>query len=168
MTRFLRKVTQSNWDFDSRPEWMADGDWHGDILRDLGTAESQLSVYEVPEKSDERRIAVAIASTRDRLTALDYLVVDDESFDNMDMPMEKSEGSTGDDYVNGLHYNITKLSARKLGELATAMTVAVDTDDFTRISKVEVESTMIANIKAGHLRIERISEKLQETLKPKI
>ena len=168
MTRFWRKIDQSNWYLDPRPEWMESDDWHGDILQDLGTTESRLSVYEVTTEGDEKRIAFAIAATRHHLTALDYLVLDDDQFEPLDIATEKTDGKTADDYVNGLHHDITKLSARKLGGLGMAMTGSVDTDDFGRLDKFELEAGILENIRNGSLLFDRINDNLKGTLRPKI
>lgn len=168
MTRFWRKIDQSNWYLDPRPDWMAADDWHGDILQDLGTTKSRLSVYEVPAEGDEKRIAFAFAATRQFLTALDYLVLEDDQFETLDIPTEQSDGLTADDYVNRLHHDITKLSAKKLGGLGISMTRSVSTDDFDRLNKYELEEGILDNIRKGNLIFDRINEKLKETLGPKL
>jgi len=168
MTRFWRKIDQSNWYLEPRPAWMEADDWHGDILLDLGTTESRLSVYQVAAEGDEKRIAFAIAATRHHLTALDYLVVDDDQFETLDIPTEKIDGTTADKYVNGLHHDITKLSARKLGGLGMAMTRSVNTDDFGRLDKFELETGILDNIRNGSLLFDRINDNLKGTLGPKI
>jgi hypothetical protein len=94
-----------------------------DPLGDLATKDNALSVWFVDDgKSNLKRIAAALAARCDHVSNVDYALFDQAMLDRLDIQMEKSYGGTPDDYANrNWHYDLVKLSGRKLLELAGAV-----------------------------------------------
>lgn len=120
MPYVLRKVANSK--FRVRPDldWLKDGDLQADALKNLATAHSTVSVYKLTKRVSRRRIVAGLASTNDRVTKIEYVLLElDFLFSNgYEVKNTPEDGNTKDKGVNCHHYDIVNLSPRKLYDLA--------------------------------------------------
>jgi hypothetical protein len=125
MTKILRRIQhRTNWD--PRGEfsrYLQPGQAPADTLQDLATSENTLSIWQVQDSdSNLDRILAAIASPRENLQKLDYLIVDWQHVEELSLHMEKAAGDTHDKYANeNWHFHLTRLSASDVANLANKM-----------------------------------------------
>lgn len=72
--RFLRKVRRGKWVKHPMVDWPEDSGLHCDALDDMRTKECSLSVYAIMNEVDRKRVAVALAATREKIAVMDYAV----------------------------------------------------------------------------------------------
>lgn len=127
MPHIVRKITSKRRFDKPSPEypWIAAGDVQADAVTDLRTSSNCLSIYLVHEQEEAvDRVIAALAATRDRFDALDYVVLDIEDFiefqQEFQIRLDNTPGNTPDDTVNTWHRNLIELTDRKVVELAKA------------------------------------------------
>ena len=158
--RAERWYRESTWDWLEKPEFPADA------LKDLRTDNNSLSVFEVENEADARAAAIAIAAGRQDFGDCEWFLFDDSVLDALNIPIEKSEGTTPNTRINELHRNISHLTGRKLAALVEA--ISPDPETFGFVLKKDVESTIVASVKSGELDIYRVNRSLREKVIAKL
>jgi hypothetical protein len=114
----LRTITKNRWyrEFD----WVAPDQVQADALKDLGTTNGALSVWEVDDqRANLDRILSALAASRESLQHMDYLLVEQDLVLELDISVEVNSGDSVDADANeNWHRDLTRLTARGLADLA--------------------------------------------------
>lgn len=124
MPLLLRKLDRRvRWYKERVAPWLEmEGDIPADPLADLRTTDNALSVFLVEDsRVNLDRIAVALASKRNHLKNLDYLLFDFQVISESNIEVKISKGDTLDDQVNDCHRDLVGLSGLKLVALARAI-----------------------------------------------
>lgn len=160
---FLRMINNNlHWRVfpDGTVPWLQQGEILSDALSDLKTKDNALSVYEVGVDADERRIAVALAASRERVEKIDYAIFDAQ-FEEFGIDVVRSEGMTPDVRVNEAHCDLQHLTVGHVVGLAEAIS---NTRRFKRILPKEVKTGILEAVSAGILDKEKMEPKLLNTL----
>jgi hypothetical protein len=131
--------------------WLTGDDAHPRALADLipPDLEATLSFWRVADDlSNLERIVAAVAATRDHLTKLDYVLLDESVLAEHDLSPHDAMGNTDDDEVNKSHVDIAKLSAKKVVTLAQAIRRM---DRVARIDEDRVGELIIDALKDGRI-----------------
>jgi len=124
---FLRTVRLNKW-HPYPPEecnWLPKGELHADPLADLATTRGALSIWRIEDgETDERRVIAALASRRDSLQSIDYIVFGSDILKRLNIQVERSEGQSADNEINkSWHCDMIQLSAWKLVEFAETVVI---------------------------------------------
>lgn len=84
----------------------------------LGPKSGSLLVYVVDSEASIERIVVALAASRDRVSNLDYVVLEDTNLSSLGITVLSTTGQTPDMVANSLHYDLGHLTVDKLVGLA--------------------------------------------------
>jgi hypothetical protein len=125
MSKLLRKV-------DHKLFWNPNGEFAtyvpadeapADALKDLRTEHDALSVWQIDDnEANLDRVLAAIASSRDYLLKLDFLIFDSKHIEELGLKMEREDGRTYDSKANSdWHFDLIHLSASDLSRLANKM-----------------------------------------------
>lgn len=125
MPHILRKI-------DQKINWAKDGEFAGyipaneapaDALQDLKTSENRLSVWRIEDdRQNLPQVLAAVASRRDNLQKLDYIILDFRYVHQNGLKMADRPGDTLDAEANSKwHLHLIELSASGLSRLANAM-----------------------------------------------
>ncbi len=165
MPTLLRKI-------DHKTNWAKDGDFSkyipqgsapADALQDVSTDENALSVWEAGEDSASfDRVVAAIASNREYLQKIDFLVFDSTLVKDLGLKMERKPGETLDEYANASwHFDLIHLSVSDLSCLANAMFANANIKRLYEKDLVRLLRTSIGN---GHID----GDKLKPSVKSKV
>ncbi|MBI3909964.1 MAG: hypothetical protein HY320_03410 [Armatimonadetes bacterium] len=150
MPFLLRAIRKNRWYLDERPDWLPPEEAHADTLADLNTAENALSVWHIDDdQANLRRVAAALAGTRQAISNLDYLLVDTRVIRDLGIEIEPNLGFSADPEANAnWHRDLVKLSATQLAKLAT---VALKHGERARIPQKDVRTLLAEGRRAGQL-----------------
>lgn len=122
MTVLFRKIRKSKWYKSEAVPWLENDDLQSDAIDDLNTTNNELSVYAINDDSDLARVIAGMAANCDRLSNLDYALLDEEVIGQIGIKAKRSEGDLSDAYVaKQLHRDLYELSASGRLALATAI-----------------------------------------------
>ena len=121
MPKYLRSIVKKRWDLHPSVDWLEPGELQADVMKDLGTVDGDLSIWEIGPESDINRICTALAAKRDDFGPFDYLIFDSDELPDSDFDIENSLGQTPDLGLNEFHRDIKFLTANRLPELALAL-----------------------------------------------
>ena len=160
MPKFLRNIVRTRWYTAPNVEWLKAGQLSGDVLKDLGTTDGKLSIYEVPYDYDPTRIAIAIAANRPRLGPVDYLIFDGDILQPSVFPLEKTPGETPDFEVNTLHHDLLQLTTDRLVSLVGLLSEG----DKERVEPKPVKEALLEGLNSGALNVQHFSQTLLKDL----
>ncbi len=126
MTKF------SKWEKRRLP-WLTEDDIPADPICDFRTSNNKSSVYEIDEGNPsplERRIAVALAATKQKLDKIEYILLDKRIIEAAEIKIVRRPGETPDSEINILHRDLNELSALRLMRLVKD----IFTEDLSTIS----------------------------------
>lgn len=150
--------------------WLDDG-WEQDIapadsLQDLRTTDNALSIYLFPKDDGEqieRRIAVAMASTKRKIDHYEYVVFDGAVLEPLADQIQEQPGSTPDKGINDLHRDIVQLSAGQLAMLADAVWNA--RDRMVRLLDTQMAGLIAEGIRDGNIAESDLRQGITDPLK---
>ena len=157
MSRFMRVISGGKWRSDL--DWLDAGELSGDVLWDLRTQGGKLSVYRVAE-DDRRRVVAALAANRDNVSKLDYAVFEDSCLGSLGITVDRSDGHTPDEAVNGLHYNLGNLTVERLAALAEIIAAG----EHKRIYGKTIIKWLNDAASAGNLDVEKVKSGIRKAL----
>ena len=162
MTLLLRKVNRNRW-IDQDLSWLEDGEFQSDVLIDLRTSSNCLSVFLIEDdKSNFERIVAAIGSSAQKIDVFDYVLFSDEIIDKLSISIDKSLGSTKDEYVNKTwHLDFVDLSAQKVLKIAKEL---LSNSEKKRIPHKEVAKFISIQIEKGNIEEDRLEEKIRQKI----
>ena len=147
MSKFLRVIRQGKWHRYPEVDWLEIGDLKGDALSDIQTQDGKLSVYLVDSEVDRRRVVVALAATRENVSNIDYAVFENARLVLLGIMVDQSPGKMPDQTVNGMHYELGRLTTKRLTQLADV----VSAGEHKRILKKRIKELLKEAIDAGRL-----------------
>lgn len=163
MALLLRKVNSRRWLALDGLDWLDEGDIPADPLGDLTTKDNALSLWHIDDdRGNLNRVVAAMATTCDYISKFDYALFDERFLSQIGIDLEQTPAQTPDAEANAAwHYDLKRLSARKLVELAKLILRA---DNRERINPPRVKSLVTGAVAAGHLEIASLSQKVREQL----
>lgn len=160
--KFLRKVRRGKWVKHPTFNWPEDSGLHCDALDDMQTHECNLSVFAIKDVGDRRRVAVALAATREEFAVMDYVVFEGSGLESLGITIRQTAGDTPDVDVNELHYNLGNLTVKRLAQL----TEIISDGEHKRIPLRDIKVSLYEAARDGRLNMEWIkSTKMQESLR---
>ena len=124
MPYLLRKIRRVRWDPELTKEipGLASNECPSDCLADLNTAECNLSVWQInDDRSNLDDVVVALGSNCDRITNLDYALIDREKVEAISK-LKKTVGQSPHNKANdNWHWDLIGLSVERLRQLAELM-----------------------------------------------
>ena len=136
--------------------WLPDDELLADILADFITKSGKLSIWEIRNEDDKKRVIVALAADRDHLAKVDYVIFDGSELDTFDILVEQQDGESPVKVVDNLHYDVHQLTANKLVSLANL--VSKDMIDIGRMLKGDVRTSLRQAADEGILDKNRIKK----------
>jgi len=125
MAKLLRRIQHKpNWDPQGEfSTYLPPGQAPADSLDDIATDANRLSIWQIDDEGTNLdRVLAAMASPRENLQKLDYLIFDIQDVQVLEIPVEASPGNTLDQEANkSWHFHLTHLSAAALASLANRM-----------------------------------------------
>jgi hypothetical protein len=105
----------SKWENHELP-WLPKDDLPADPICDFKTSDNKSSVYEIDAAAPghKKRIAVALAATKQKVDKIDYILLDKQLIDAAKIKITHSAGETPDNELNVLHRDLDELSALRL------------------------------------------------------
>ena len=163
MACFLRTIRKNRW-LVSRPDWLPEGDIPADPLSDLSAAENALSVWYVSDSSENlERVVAALASTRDKIDKLDYVLIEQETIHRLGIIALQSEGKSPDDHANrNWHYDFKQLSGGLLVRFVKEMLPRVESRG--RILDKRVEQLIREGIASTQIDEKKLNPRLKQKL----
>lgn len=150
--KFLRKVRRGKWVKHPSDDWPEDSGLSCDVLDDMQTNECALSVYAITDATDRKRVAVAMAATKQEIALVDYIVFDGSSLESLGVTIQQTKGDTPDSGVNELHYDLGNLTLKRLAQL----TEIVSAGEHERIRRSDVKELLCAAARSGQLNVASI------------
>ena len=154
--RFLRIIRRGRWQKRPEPDWPKDSGLPSDALGDMQTSRCRLSVYAVTDAIGGRRVAAAMAATREWISNVEYAVFEDFELESLGISVQHTLGDTPDDGVNGLHYDLGNLTANRLSQLAEI----ISTGEIRRMTWSDVRALLADEIRAGLVDAARVRPKI--------
>jgi hypothetical protein len=149
----------------SVPDGVGADDAPADSLTDLRTEGNTLSAYLIPEDDAEevaKRVATALAAKKQAIDTYDYMLFRAEVLEEIAIQMDRVDGTTPDGAVNGLHWDLVRLSALQIGRLAGAMR---RTGSMKRIHKRDMKVRLSNALEAQRLDRVLMSEGVIRAIK---
>lgn len=165
MAFYLRAINKNRWYRNTPPSWLPENEIPAQPLADLvPRPEENLSIWYVDaERTNLRRIAAAIASSRDRIDKFDYALFSHEIIQVVGLTIVQSSGKTPDELANAdWHWEIVELTADKVARLAKEIYVR---SDISRVPVYEMRRLVLQGVESNQLKEIRISSKLLDDLK---
>ena len=167
MTLVLRLVRQSRWDTPDKRDWLAEGEIPADPLADFATNENCLSVWLVnDDKRDLVDVTAALAASRERADKLDYVLFPLDHLLAAGIEIRETSGQTPDRRVNGLHRDLTHLSAANV--LALTNRVWHENLGLYRIDQRQAVQLVAAGVSGGQILLEGLRPKLRDNVRSSI
>jgi hypothetical protein len=153
----LRKIRKNKWCKSDSVPWIEEDEIQSDALGDLITSSNTLSVWLVEDdKSNLEQVIVALASSCDYISHLDYALVKADLLLNIGVKIESKEGLTPYSKANKWHRDLEEMTATKLYKLAEIIFIhsdiaRVSQKDILNLIKVAVQKEEIdkAKLKEG-------------------
>lgn len=158
--KFLRKVRRGQWAKHPAVDWPEDSGLSCDALNDMRPDKCSLSVYAIMDVADRKRVAVALAATRDEIAHIDYAIFEGSSLESLGIAIRQTKGDTPDRDVNELHYNLGNLTVKRLAQLAEI----VSDGEHGRIPRQDIKTSLYEAASVGRLNMSQIKPKMRENL----
>ena len=132
MSQLLRKIKLKKWFPDDEvADWLEPDDIEADPIGDLATEQNALSLYEIrDDRSNLGRVIAALAANQRNPREIEYALVNEEVLLTLGFEMEWSVGELPDPEVNAWHWELKRLSAKRLPVLVKAFRDQQDLDTF--------------------------------------
>ncbi len=120
MPYVLRKVANSKYRVRPDLNWLNEENLQADALKNLATKNSAVSVYKLNAQINRRRIVAGLASTNDRVTKIEYVLLEVDFLyaNGFELKKTPEHGKTKDSGVNRNHCDIANLTPSSLYDLA--------------------------------------------------
>lgn len=161
MPWFLRKIKSSRWTGDL-PKWIPQGDVDADKLKDLATTKCELSVWVInDEKSNLDQIITALAATVEKVSHIDFVLVEEGLVTGSGFKIEEADGESPLTGVSKSHRHIVELTASKVALLAS---VLHNNGKIDRRDQVLVMGLLADAHRKGEIETERLKPGLLEQI----
>jgi hypothetical protein len=165
MPFLLRSLKKEKWNREQRPNWLCDNEVPKESVRDLIAQETgnKLSVWLIQDDSSNlEEVVLGMLSNRDHVEKFDYVLIDSEACNNLDIKIQSSDGKTPSKQANSWHRNLIELSGRKLMEIAR---VIYYEGERQRIKPSRVKKTLMAALSVGAIEESDLNDKMKISLK---
>lgn len=145
---------------DRKQRWL-EPNLSSDVMHELKTTDSMLSVWELTEdRSNLERVVAAMAATRQLLDKFDYVLLEDTALLERGFKFVRNTGATPDDEANKLwHLDVVNLKPATLASLAYLMHKKGQKE---RINTLRIRELLLEGIEAGRIGV--VNAKLQTAL----
>ena len=133
------------------------------VTCDLKTRDNTLSFWQCGEGTDEEvsEAALAIATGRDRLDKLDVVWVKTAELTGDSLTTQQTAGRTPVLSLVGEHVDVIRLDFQRLGKVAYRISLAIEQECWSRLSKKQVANIIAAAVRQGRVSLTDLKEKLQ-------
>jgi hypothetical protein len=158
LQKLVRKLDNKLWLDKEISEKLHGGEIQGDALKNFRSSKNRLSLFIADETDNIIRIAAAIAAggDKDKVSNIDYAIIDRRLLDQHDIQYEKCPGETPDSEINELHVDLVNLTARKINLLAELIQ---NHGTLERLSGRKVEQAIREGLANGFLAKDRVKIK---------
>ena len=156
MPSYLRTIVKRRWDTAPDVPWLRPNELKADAFRDLATSDGRLSIWELSEEVEANRVV----ATRETLGVVDYVVFDGNELQFAGFSVEKSDGVTPDERINGFHYDIALLTTHRLVALADLLAKG----EKGRLPQKFIREALQDGLDSGRLNRQTFNPKLLERL----
>jgi hypothetical protein len=115
------------------------------------------------DKKDLDDVTTALAASREKADRLDYVLFSQHHLGTAGIEVCETNGQTPDKYVNGLHRDLTHLSAAKV--LALTTRVWQENLGLNRIDQRRAIQLVAAAVRRGRIMLEELRPKLREDVR---
>lgn len=160
MPFLARMVRKPKWYKHTEVSWLPTGRLQADALGDLKTADNKLSVWHIDDDlSNLEQVIAALATTRDDISNLDYILFDPQLLSELDIAIMTTKGNTKYNIANTKwHRDLPKLTANKLIELAYTIWKQ---GKVKRVYEWEVLDLLKQAVSSGIIDSAQLSEKVR-------
>lgn len=131
-------------------------------MGDLRTQDNALSVFGIDEhRTKVENVVTALAANMDRLQNVDYVLIPAASVIAAGFILEKNPGDTVMPDVNALHFDVVRISAGKLAELARLIQTAGDP---VRVTAKTIKQQILAKVASAAIDSRVLSQTLKNDL----
>lgn len=149
MAYLLRVIRKARWYRDENTAWLGEGEFQADALADLETKGNALSLWFVADdRSNLEQVVSALASTRQRISNLDYALVDQKFIAENNLKLQSVISNSPYEQANTWHRDLVELSASKLCVLAK---IIFEYGEKKRYTEKDVLRLMARAIALGHI-----------------
>lgn len=167
MSRFLRMIASiERWD-GTKVVNRDNAFLSGDIIADLRTTDNKLSVWKADTQEDINDAVVALALGKDRLSKINYILIEKKDLDKMGINVSECLGDVKgvDEKILSKHGDLVELDFWTLGFLAENMAnSAKDEKRRTTKTKKDVEKLLNEYKKNNKIKIDEIKQNLKDSL----
>jgi len=158
----LRKIRKNRWYTNNAPGWLREDEIQADTLGDLVTTSNTLSVWVVEDdKSNLDHIIVALASSCDNVSNIDYALFNIDLISESDIKVETKEGLTPYAKANPSHRDLVELTTNKLFKLAKLIFVHSTRE---RVKEKEVLNLIKNAVNNGQIDPTKLKEGISKKL----
>jgi hypothetical protein len=159
----LRKIRKARWRGSEVIGWLSSDDLQADALVDLATKDNRLSVYIVAtDRFNLERILAALAGNCDFISNLDYVLLEENALDEINIKIASVKGETPDEEVNAVHRDLVELSATQILALAKLFSTRGERN---RLTGRRVLELLVRAVDSGQIERDRLKVKPEEIAK---
>lgn len=162
MVYLARKINRAKW---NKRYGLSDGEISADgITIDLKTDNNALSAWQchTSEDQDLDTVALALASGRNSVDRLDFVLLPDEELRDGGLTLTNTRGTTPVADLADLHVSITQLDYERLGVLARYIDAAVKENRFRIVPKKRVRELLVRAVNEGRVNLDAMDNRLRE------
>jgi hypothetical protein len=159
----LRGIRKRRWSTDASISRLSDGEIQADAFGDLSTSNNTLSVWYVEDdKSNLNEVITSLASNRDTISNLDYVLFNIDLVSSIGINIEKNSGATPFETANHWHRDLTMLTASKLFKLVDI--ICNQNSYIGRVQDKEILSLIGDAVNGGVIEKVKLKEKIISAL----
>ncbi len=132
------------------------------VTKCLKTTGETLSLWYAKDEKDIDKAIVALASTKERIDTLDYIVIEDSLIDSYELELSNTEGKSAYVEFNKQHFDIIGLNYLKLGKVIELIhnIVSKEEDAIKRIKSKQIKQKLKSALDNGKLSENHINKDL--------
>jgi len=167
MSYLVRKITRGKWLSDKTKDNPFDISSDA-ITADLRSRGNTLSVWEVEQEADIKEAVIALATAGDRLDTIDVVWIPKNELQEKQIECIDTPGNTPIKTLQNTHIDLSSMNYFKIGLFAESIINNIAAKRIKRYSAGDLKKLFKAAIQDGTLSKADLSEKIQETLEPKL
>ncbi len=151
----LRSIRKARWYRCENAVWLGEGECQADAFLDLQTKGNVLSLWFIADDcSNLEEVVSALASARERISNLDYALLDQKFITENDLQLQPVIGSSPNGQANTWHRDLVELSASKLCVFANML---FEYGEKRRFTERDVLRLLARAMALGHIDRSRLS-----------
>lgn len=137
------------------------------VTADLRTTRNSLSFWRGDDDSAAvEQVALAVATSRDKLDRIDIAWMPENLFDECTLPLEASKGVTPIQSLRSRHVDVIRLDVSRLGTVAAIVQQGVRNGQCRRFSKAQVSELVKKAVENDLVRLESLPSGIQQGIAP--